>query len=98
MLFTLLSLFLFQAATDLSGTKHGDPLPPEIAASVSAKLAPGGVRAGVGANTLTFWWVKELPFKSPAWREMPEVTLVVAVKIEKAFPYIRGRGVKPDTY
>ena len=98
MLFTLLSIFLYQAASDLSGTKHGDPLPPEIAASVSAKLAPGGVRAGVGANTLTFWWVKELPFKSPAWSEMPEGTLVGAVKIEKAFRDIRGRVIKAGTY
>jgi hypothetical protein len=97
MLIAFIALLLFQSA-DLSGTKHSDPLPPEIAAPVSATLAPGGVRAGVGANTLTFWWVKELPLKSPAWSEMPEGTLVGAVKIEKAFRDIRGRVIKPGTY
>jgi hypothetical protein len=106
MLFTLLSLFLFQAATDLSGAKHTDPLPPEIAALVSAKLGPGGVRAGVGVNTLTFWWVKELaasaeasaPRPAPGWSNIPEGTLVGAVKIEKAFRDIRGRVIKAGTY
>jgi len=100
MLFTLLSLFLYQAATALSGAKHTDPLPAELAAAVSAKLVPGGVRASVGANTLTFWWVKELPLEGApaAWTEVPEGTLTGAVKIEKDFRDTRGRVIKAGTY
>jgi hypothetical protein len=97
MLIVLIVLLLFQT-TDLSGTQHTDPLPAGLAAPVAAKLAPGGVRAAVGANTLAFWWVKELPIKSPAWSEMPEGTLVGAVKIEKDFRDIRGRVIKGGTY
>lgn len=66
MLLVALSLLLFQTPQDLSGTKHSDPIPPEITASVAAKIAPGGVRAAVGANTLTFWWVKELAASAEA--------------------------------
>jgi len=96
MLFTLISLLLYQAATDLSGAKHTDPVPAEIAASVSAKLTPGGVRAAVGANTLTFWWVAQAPAAS--WSGMPEGTLLGAVKVEKDFRDIRGRVIKAGTY
>lgn len=108
MLFTLLSLLFYQAATDLSGTKHTDPVPSEIAASVSAQLAPGGVRAAVGANTLSFWWVKALTTKSaapagaaapwPGWSDVAEGILVGAVTIEKDFRDVRGRVIKAGAY
>jgi hypothetical protein len=109
MLLTIISLFLLQAA-DLTGARHADPVPAEIAPSVSAQLAPGGVRAAVGANTLTFWWVKQLPMRAaasgeasapkpaPAWSDVPESTLVGAVKIEKDFRDVRGRVIKAGTY
>ena len=93
-------LLLSQAPADLTGAKHSDAAPPELAAAVTATLAPGGVRATVGANTLTFWWVKELPVKSAtrAWSEVQEGTLAGAVKIEKDFRDIRGRVIKAGTY
>jgi len=97
MLIAFISLLLFQSA-DLSGTKHGDPLPPDLAAPVAAKIAPGGVRATVGANTLTFWWVTQLEMKSPSWTDVPEGTLVGAVKVEKDFRDTRGRVIKAGTY
>jgi hypothetical protein len=108
MLIALISLFLFQSA-DLSGVKHADPVPSEVAAAVAATLAPGGVRATVGATTVTFWWVKQLPLKSsisadglgskgPAWSDVQEGTLVGAVKIDKDFRDIRGRVIKAGTY
>ena len=95
----LLALLLFQTA-DLSGTKHPDPLPADFAAPIAAKISPGGVRATVGANTLTFWWVKDLPMKSspPSWSDVPEGTLIGAVKIEKDFRDTRGRVIKAGAY
>jgi hypothetical protein len=95
MLIVFISLFLFQAA-DLSGQKHTDAVPSEIAAPVAAMLAPGGVRATVGPTTITFWWVKELPKAS--WSDTPEGTLVGAVKIDKDFRDIRGRVIKAGTF
>jgi hypothetical protein len=89
-------LLLWQAPADLSGTRHSDPLPSELSAAVSGALAPGGVRATVGANTLAFWWVKELP--KATWSDLPEGTLVGAVKIDKDFRDIRGRVIKAGTY
>src|SRR3954463_8842171 len=105
LLIAFISLVLFQAA-DLSGTKHSDPVPSEIAAPVAALLAPGGVRATVGATSLTFWWVKQLSAsaKAPpdkpltAWSDVPEGTLVGAVKIDKDFRDIRGRVIKAGTF
>ncbi|HYT67576.1 MAG TPA: hypothetical protein VEL51_14200 [Vicinamibacterales bacterium] len=99
MLIVLVSLVLLQSA-DPVGTKHSDPVPAEIASGVSALLSPGGVRVSVNANTLTFWWVKELGIKSAAagWADLAEGSLVGAVKIEKDFRDIRGRVIKPGTY
>jgi hypothetical protein len=95
----LLAFLLFQTP-DLSGTKHSDAAPTELAAPVAAKIAPGGIRATVRDNTLTFWWVKDLPMKSsPAsWSDVPEGTLVGAVKIEKDFRDTRGRVIKAGAY
>jgi len=91
----LIALLFFQSP-DLSGTRHADPLPSGLAAPVARTLAPGGVRAAVKANTLTFWWVKQAA--APAWREMPEGTLVGAVKVDRDFRDIRGRVIKAGTY
>jgi hypothetical protein len=95
----LLAFLLVQAA-DLSGTRHSDPLTADFAAPIAAQISPGGVRATVGANTLTFWWVKDLPMKSspPSWSDVPEGTLIGAVKIEKDFRDTRGRVIKAGPY
>lgn len=95
----LLAFLLFQSP-DLSGTKHTDPVPADFAAPIAAKIAPGGVRATVRANILTFWWVKDLPMKAsaPSWSDVPEGTLVGAVKIEKDFRDTRGRVIKAGAY
>ncbi len=99
MLIVLVSLVLLQSA-DPVGSKNSDSVPAEIASGVSALLSPGGVRVSVNANTLTFWWVKELGIKSAAagWADLAEGSLVGAVKIEKDFRDIRGRVIKPGTY
>jgi hypothetical protein len=95
MLFALLSLVLTQAA-DLSGVKHSDPVPTEIAAPVAAKVAPGGVRATASGTTITFWWVADLPGAS--WADVPEGTLVGAVKLGADTRDIRGRMMKAGVY
>ncbi len=95
MLFALLCLFVTQAA-GLTGATHTDPVPTEIAAPVAAKLAPAGVRATANGTTITFWWVKDLPGQS--WAEVPEGTLIGAVKLDGAVPDIRGHLMKAGVY
>ena len=91
----LVSLLITQAA-DLSGVKHSDPVPTEIAAAVAAKVAPGGVRATASGTAITFWWVADLPAAS--WAEVPEGTLVGAVKLDADVRDIRGRMMKAGVY
>ena len=95
MLVAVLSFVLMQAA-GLSGVAHTDPVPTEIAAPVAAKLAPGGVRATANGTVITFWWVKDLP--GQAWTDVPEGTLVGAVKLDAALADIRGHVMKPGVY
>ena len=95
MLFALLSLVLTQAA-GLSGVKHSDPVPTEIAAAVAAKVAPGGVRATASGTTITFWWVADLPGATLA--DVPDGTLVGAVKLDADTRDIRGRLMKAGVY
>jgi len=95
MLIALVSFVLFQAA-DLSGVKHTDPAPTELAAPVAARLATGGVRATANGTTISFWWVKELPGAS--WKDVPEGTLVGAVKFDADVRDIRGHLMKAGVY
>jgi hypothetical protein len=97
MLLAFISLLLLQAA-DPSAARHSDPAPSDLAAPVAAAMSTGGVRVAVAANTLTFWWVKEIPVKSAAWTDLAEGSLVGAVKIDKDFRDVRGRVIKAGTY
>lgn len=94
MLFAL--LLLLAQATDLSGVAHSDPVPTELAAPVAAKLAPAGVRATANGAAITFWWVKDLPGASLS--EVPEGTLIGAVKLNADGRDIRGRVLKAGVY
>ena len=87
--------YLTQAAS-LSGVKHSDPIPTEIAAPVAAKVAPGGVRATANGATITFWWVADLPGATLA--DVPDGTLVGAVKLDADTRDIRGRLMKAGVY
>jgi hypothetical protein len=95
MTWLLVSLVLTQTA-DLTGVTHADPAPAELAAPVAAQVAPGGVRATANKITLTFWWVKDLPGAS--WADVPEGTLVGAVKVDADMRDIRGGAVKAGVY
>lgn len=96
MLLALLFSLILPAAADLRGVKHTDPVPAEIAGPVAAKLAPGGVRATADAATITFWWVNDLP--GAAWADVPEGTLVGAVKLDADMRDIRGHLMKSGVY
>jgi hypothetical protein len=96
MLLALLTLVISQAAGTLTGVKHTDPIPTDIAAPVAAKLTPGGVRATANGATVTFWWVGDLPGAS--WTDVPEGTLVGAVKLDADTRDIRGRMMKAGVY
>src|SRR5262249_53756620 len=95
MTWLLVSLIVAQAAS-LSGVTHTDPVPTEMAAPVAANVAPGGVRATANGTTITFWWVKDLPGAS--WTDVPEGTLVGAVKLDADVKDIRGHVMKAGVY
>src|SRR5258705_13829509 len=95
MTWLLVSLLITQAAP-LTGATHTDPVPTEIAAPVAAKVAPGGVRATASGTTITFWWVTDLPGAS--WADVPEGTLVGAVKLDADVRDIRGHLMKAGVY
>lgn len=95
MLFAFLTLVVAQTA-GLTGATHTDPVPTEIAAPVAAKLAPGGVRTNPNGTTITFWWVKDLPGQS--WADVPEGTLIGAVRLDGAVPDVRGHMMKAGVY
>jgi len=95
MMWLLVSLVLAQAA-DLRGVTHTDPVPTEIAAPVAARLGASGVRATANGTTITFWWVKDLPGAS--WKDVPEGTLVGAVKLDADVRDIRGHLMKAGVY
>jgi hypothetical protein len=69
---------------------------------VIAVLAPSAIPVTRGANTLEFWWVKELATKADggndAWGSVPDGALVGAVRLAKAMTDIRGLPVKPGVY
>jgi hypothetical protein len=95
MLFAVFTLLLSQSA-GLSGATHNEPVPAEIAAPVAATLASGGVRATANGTAITFWWVKDLPGHS--WTDVPEGTLIGAVKLDAAMADIRGHMMKAGVY
>ena len=98
----LIALVLAQTPAALSGTKHSDPVPAQLSPAVAQALAPGGVRAALVDNSLTFWWVKALALtgtgSSAAWSDVAEGTLVGAVKIDRDIRDIRGKNVKAGVY
>jgi hypothetical protein len=97
MTWLLVSLVLgLSQAADLTGVKHSDPVPSEVAAAVAAKIAPGGVRATANGTTITFWWVKDLPGSS--WKDVPEGTLVGVVKLDADVRDIRSHLMKAGVY
>jgi hypothetical protein len=99
MLFLLLIAAL-QTGGLSAATLHDQP-PSDLAASVRALLAPGGVRVKGPAVTIDFWWVKSLPLQAPAapaWQQVAEGTIVGAARVDQPYRDIRGRTIKPGVY
>lgn len=94
---TGVSLAAFQG---IEARLHTDPVPPGIAAPVSAVLAAGGVQAVVNGVTIDFWWVRSLDAGAnpPAWAAVEEGALVGAVRLDADFRDIRGRMIKAGVY
>lgn len=63
---------------------------------MAARLATGGVRATADGTTITFWWVKDLPGES--WKDVPEGTLIGAVKLDADVRDIRNHLMKAGVY
>jgi hypothetical protein len=91
MLFAV-ALFLLQSTAELSGAKHSEAPPAQLAPAVAAQLSPGGVRATAPDASVG------KPGAVASWSEVREGTLVGAVKIDKDFRDIRGRVVKAGTF
>ena len=104
----LLSVFFLSLFVSTSfaqtpvATKHGEPVPAELADAVKAQLATGGQQVAVGSKTLLFWWVKALPLRAGTtdigWSSVQEGTLVGAVKLTTMYTDMRGRQIKPGLY
>ena len=98
-LFLVLALGALPAlANDVSVVKNTNDAPAEIAAPIKEHIAPGGVTAKVGANTIELWFVKQLDAKGKDWSSVAEGTLVGAMKLTAPFRDIRGRTLKPGTF
>ena len=75
-----------------------DTPPAELAAGVSARLAPAA-RVMTGAATLDIWLVDKLESAGgPGWSGVDSGTLVGALKVSGEFKEIRGKAVKPGIY
>lgn len=88
------------ASAAIAATQHSEPVPPEIHAALAKQLRPGGVRASVDGATLDFWWSADVPLAgaTASWTDVPEGTLIGAVRISRAFRDIRGKTIKPGVY
>ena len=90
-------------AQDLSVSPGTAQPPGDLAESVRALLAPASTTVTLGDNTLEFWWVKALALQTsasgaPAWTNVPEGTLVGAMRVAKPMTDIRGLALKPGVY
>jgi hypothetical protein len=76
-----------------------DKPPAELAAGVSARLAPAA-KVVSGAATLDIWLVQKLETTGdgPGWSAVDSGTLVGAMRVSGEFKEIRGKVVKPGVY
>jgi hypothetical protein len=90
----MLMLAVAPAVTPLT-----DKAPAELAAGVSARLAPAA-KVVVGGATLDIWLVPKLEMNGdgPGWSTVDSGTLVGALRVSGAFKEIRGKTVKPGVY
>jgi hypothetical protein len=78
-------------------------IPPELAPAVAQALAPDVVTVTTGTTKLEFWWVKSLPLRegatgAPSWADVPDGSLVGALRLGASWSDIRGFTVRPGVY
>jgi hypothetical protein len=94
----ILALAASPAFAQISAKPSSTAPPDAIAPALKSLLAPAGATVTAGPATLDFWWVSALPSKSSDWSQVPEGSLVGAVRVAGAFKEIRGKTVKPGVY
>ena len=78
-------------------------IPPELAPPVAAALSSDVVTVTTGTTKLEFWWVKTLPLRegakgAPSWSDVPDGSLVGALRLGADWSDIRGFTVRPGVY
>jgi len=78
-------------------------IPPELAPPVAAALSPDVVTATTSTTKLEFWWVKSLALRTgaseaPSWSDVPDGSLVGALRLSANWTDIRGYTVRPGVY
>ncbi len=78
-------------------------VPSDIAPPVAAVLSPEGVTVTTGTTTLEFWWVKSLSLRTgatgpPSWADVPDGSLVGALRLGASWSDIRGYTLRPGVY
>lgn len=78
-------------------------VPSELAPPVAAALSTEVVTVTTGTAKLEFWWVTSLPLRSGAsgassWSDVPDGSLVGALRLGSAWTDIRGFAVRPGVY
>lgn len=92
------------AAQTLRASQHTDAVPVDLAASVAAAIAPGGVRAQLDAVTIDLWWVSGIAGGPPtmaatgAWQQVPQGALLGAMRLSAPFRDVRGRVMPAGVY
>lgn len=77
--------------------------PAELAPAVSAALSADVVTVTAGTTKLEFWWVRSLHLRdgasgAPSWSDVPDGSLVGALRLGATWTDIRGYTVRPGVY
>ena len=78
-------------------------LPAELASPVAAALSTDVVTVTTGTAKLEFWWVKSVALRggasgAPSWSDVPDGSLVGALRLAANWTDIRGFTVRPGVY
>ncbi len=91
------------APQSITVTTAAVSIPPELAPPVTAALSTDVVTVTTGTTKLEFWWAKSLPLRegatgAPSWADVPDGSLVGALRLGANWSDIRGYTVRPGVY
>ncbi len=91
------------SAQSITVTTAAVSIPSELAPAVAQTLATDVVTVTTGTAKLEFWWVKSLPLRegatgAPSWADVPDGSLVGAMRLGASWSDIRGFTVRPGVY